>query len=100
MRCQRSGNQLTSTRSVMRNHMPAETALQIAARMLILTATELAIGRIENTRPMMTKSGYPEGWGMPSVYAAAMYSLVSHMAVDGASVIRYNTSVTSETTRA
>ena len=68
--------------------MPADTALQIAARMLIRTATLDAIGRIENTRPMMTNSGLPGGWGSPSVYAAAMYSLVSHIAVDGASVTR------------
>ena len=66
--------------------MPADTALQIAARMLMRTATVVAIGRIENTRPMMTKSGLPGGCGSPSVYAAAMYSLVSHIAVDGASV--------------
>src|SRR6476660_8267017 len=87
-RCQRSGNQLTSTRSVIRNHIPAETALQIAARMLMRTATDDAIGRIANTRPMITKSGLPGGWGSPSVYAAVMYSLVSHIAVDGASVTR------------
>ena len=82
------GTSSTSTRSVMRNHIPADAALQIAARMLMRTATVVAIGRIENTRPMMTKSGLPGGWGSPSVYAAAMYSLVSHIAVDGESVIR------------
>src|ERR1043165_4841668 len=88
MRCHRSANQLTNTRSVMRNHMPADTALQMAARMLIRTATDDAMGRIENTRPTMTNSGFPGGWGRPKVYAAAMYSLVSHIAVDGANVTR------------
>src|SRR4051812_45530933 len=78
-RCHRCGNQLTSTRSARRTHSPADTALQIAARMLIRIATVDAMGRIENTRPTMTKSGLPGGWGSPSVYAAAMYSLVSHI---------------------
>ena len=40
---------------------------------------------------MRTKSGLPGGCGMPSVYAAVMYSLVSHIAVVGASVRRYST---------
>ena len=62
--------------------MPADTALQSAARMLMRAATEPAMGRIEKTRPMRTNSGLPGGWGRPSVYAAAMYSLVSHIAVD------------------
>jgi hypothetical protein len=68
--------------------------------MLIRTAMLEAIGRMEKTRPMITNNGLPGGWGSPSVYAAAMYSLVSHIAVDGASVTRYRTSVTSETTSA
>jgi hypothetical protein len=48
----------------------------------------------------MTNSGFPGGWGSPKVYAAAMYSLVSHIAVEGERVIRYNTSAPSETPRA
>ena len=48
-----------------------------------------AIGRSEKTRPISTKNGLPGGCGSPRVYAAAMYSLVSHIAVDGASVTRY-----------
>ena len=52
------------------------------------TATVGAIGRIAKTRPMRTKNGLPGGCGSPRVYAAAMYSLVSHIAVDGASVMR------------
>jgi hypothetical protein len=73
----------------MRNHIPAETALESAAKRLIRTAGPPGIGRTQNTRPMMTKSGLPGGCGRPSVQAAAMYSLVSHIAVDGASVSRY-----------
>ena len=80
--------------------MPADAALQIAARMLIRTATVDAIGRIENVRPRITNSGLPGGWGRPNVYAAAMYSLVSHIAVEGDRVIRYSTSAPSETASA
>ena len=42
-----------------------------------------AMGRIEKTRPRSTKKGFPGGCGSPRTYAAAMYSLVSHIAVDG-----------------
>src|SRR5947209_400175 len=88
-RCQRCGNQPTSTRSVTRNHMPADTALHIAASTLMRVATlGPNTGMIEKTRPMRTNSGLPGGCGSPSVYAAAMYSLVSHMAVEGARVTR------------
>ena len=90
MRCHLRGSQLTSTRSVTRNHIPAETALHSAAKMLIRIATFGAIGMIANTRPMRTNSGLPGGCGMPRMYAAAMYSLVSHIAVEGESVTRYS----------
>src|SRR5687768_4871278 len=96
MRCHRCGNQLTSTRSVIRNHIPADTALDTAARMLTRAATDGAIGRREKKRPISTKNGFPGGCGSPMVYAAAMYSLVSHMAVDGASVITYSRSTMAE----
>jgi hypothetical protein len=66
-RCQRSANQLTRTRSVMRNHIPAETALQIAASRLMRSATVGAIGRMANTRPISTNSGLPGGCGSPRV---------------------------------
>src|SRR4051812_7206305 len=95
MRCQRSLNQPTRTRSVIRNHMPADTALEIAASTLMRTAMELAIGRIANTRPMRTNRGLPGGCGRPSTVAAVMYSLVSHIAVDGARVTRYSAKTTS-----
>jgi hypothetical protein len=49
------------------------------------------MGSIAKKRPSKTKKGFPGGCGRPKVYAAAMYSLVSHIAVDGESVSRYNT---------
>jgi len=88
MRCHRCANQPTSTRSVMRNHMPAETALHTAARTLIRTAMDDEIGRMANTRPISTKRGLPGGWGIPNTWAAVMYSLVSHIAVEGDRVTR------------
>src|SRR5688572_14732037 len=89
MRSQRSANQLTSTRSVMRNHIPAEIALVSAARMLILCATVGAIGRMAKKRPRIMNRGLPGGCGSPITYAAAMYSLASHIAVEGDSVRIY-----------
>ncbi len=73
---------------MIRNQQPAAAALAIAASTLIRDATDAAIGSTENARPTITKSGFPGGCGSPNVYAAAMYSLVSHIAVDGASVRR------------
>ena len=67
MRTHRCGNQLTSTRSVIRNHIPADTALDSAASTLMRMATVGAIGRIAATRPMSTKNGLPGGCGSPSV---------------------------------
>ena len=66
-RCQRLSNQLTSTRSVTRNHIPALTALDTAASRLMRIAMVGAIGRIVATRPMSTKSGFPGGCGRPKV---------------------------------
>ena len=68
--------------------MPAETALQTAASTLMRTAMDFAMGRIANTRPISTNSGLPGGCGRPRTVAAVMYSLVSHIAVDGARVRR------------
>src|ERR1035437_8926962 len=90
MRCQRSANQPTSTRSVIRNHIPAATELDSAASTFTRIAMVGAIGSSVKTRPSSTKNGFPGGCGMPSVYAAAMYSLVSHIAVSGASVRAYS----------
>ena len=88
-RCHRRASQPTSTRSVTRNHIAAAPALQSAARMLIRAAGLVpGMGRMANTRPMSTKNGLPGGCGSPSTYAAARYSLVSHIAVFGARVTR------------
>ena len=55
--------------------------------MLILSAMlALGIGSTANVRPSSTKKGFPGGCGRPNTYAAEMYSLVSHIAVEGASV--------------
>src|SRR5690606_10905198 len=43
---------------------------------------------------MTVNSGFPGGWGMPSTYAAAMYSEVSRNAVVGARVARYTRETT------
>src|SRR5689334_16799959 len=83
---QRSVNQREMTRSATRNQNAAEAALVLAASRLIRCATVGAMGSKVKTRPRSTKNGLPGGWGKPRVYAAAMYSLVSHMAVVGASV--------------
>jgi hypothetical protein len=100
IRCQRSANQPTNTRSAIKNHSPAVTALQMAASRFTRIAIDGAIGRMVNTRPNNTKNGLPGGCGSPSVYAAAMYSDVSHMAVDGASVRRYRPKTPSAATAA
>ena len=88
IRRHRSGNHPTSTRSVVRNHIAAATALHAAAKMLMRMATEPAMGNRDITRPSSTNSGFPGGCGSPRVYAAARYSLVSHIAVLGARVTR------------
>src|SRR3954471_4662780 len=75
---------------VTRNHIAADAALDTAASTLMRAATFGAIGNNENTRPTTTKNGLPGGCGNPKVYAAAMYSLVSHIAVEGAIVTRYS----------
>jgi hypothetical protein len=65
IRIHRSGSQLTSTRSVMRNQNPAETDAHIAAS----TFTHMAgfpPGIMEKTRPISTKNGLPGGCGRPT----------------------------------
>src|SRR5215204_4086130 len=83
-----------STRSATRNQMPAARALHTAASRLTRYATP-PNGSREATRPSSTKSGLPGGCGIPSVYAAVMYSLASHIAVVGASVATYSASTPS-----
>src|SRR5690242_715237 len=89
-RIHRAASHRRATCSVTRNQKPADAALQIAAKRFTRAATFGAIGSNENTRPTITKNGLPGGCGSPKVYAAAMYSLVSHMAVDGAMVRTYS----------
>src|SRR6476661_7900598 len=79
-RVHRCVNQWANTRSATRNHTAAVPALHRAASRFTRTAT-LPIGTSVATRPRSTNSGLPGGCGMPSVYAAVMYSLVSHIAV-------------------
>ncbi len=67
IRRHRSWNHPASTRSVIRNHIAAATALHNAAKMLIRAATEDAMGSSDITRPSSTNSGLPGGWGSPSV---------------------------------
>src|SRR5690348_4363700 len=57
MRCQRLGSQFTNTRSVTKNHIAADAALQIAASTLMRIATFGAMGSTAKTRPIRTKSG-------------------------------------------
>ena len=56
-------------------------------RTFLVEAFRIPSGSMENTRPIRTKNGLPGGCGRPTTYAAAMYSLVSHIAVDGPSVM-------------
>ena len=56
--------------------------------MLILAAYETGIGSDAKACPSSTKKGLPGGCGMPSTLTAAMYSPVSHIATEGASVRR------------
>jgi hypothetical protein len=63
-------------------------------------ATFGPIGSIEKTRPIRTKRGFPGGCGIPMMYAAAMYSLVSHIAVEGDRVTRYRSITAADATAA
>src|SRR6185437_2816461 len=80
-----------STESMRMNHEPAATALHRAARMLSRAAYDTGIGINPKACAIMTNSGLPGGCGSPRTLAAAMYSLVSHIAVVGDSVTRYKT---------
>jgi len=67
-----------------------------ALKRLILVATGSPRGvRItDHALANTTKSGFPGGWGIPSIWPVAMYSLVSQNAVvgDNVSAYRANTS--------
>src|SRR5947209_2004528 len=75
-----------SQRSATRNQQPAEMALVTAAKRLMRAAYSFMTGSIPNTCAISTNSGFPGGCGMPSVYAAVMYSEVSQNCVVGAKV--------------
>src|ERR1035437_1755723 len=74
------------TSCATRNQIPAEAALATAASRLMRTAKSDASGNVPNRYAISTNNGLPGGCGMPSTFAADMYSLVSHIAVLGASV--------------
>src|SRR5919108_3890985 len=78
-----------SQRSATRNKTPADAALVTAANKLMRTAYAAESGSRPKVCARMTNSGLPGGWGMPSTFAAAMYSEVSQNAVVGARVARY-----------
>ena len=69
-----------------RAQLLACTALETAARTLTRAAIVPPIGSSVKNFPIRTKNGFPGGCGSPRMYAAAMYSLVSHIAVEGARV--------------
>ena len=82
-----AGTHARIKRSPTRNQHPAATALVTAARRLIRIAYPAASGSRPQTCARIVNSGLPGGCGMPSTYAAAMYSEVSQNCVVGASVM-------------
>src|SRR5216117_1163534 len=92
-----AGTNERSQRSATRNQQPAETALVTAANRLIRCAYPATSGSSPNTCAISTNSGFPGGCGMPSVYAAAMYSEVSQNCVVGARVRTYRINAPRET---
>src|SRR2546428_249462 len=81
-----AGTHARSKRSPTRNQHPAATALVTAASKLIRIAYPAASGSKPQTCARIVNSGLPGGCGMPSTYAAAMYSEASQNCVVGASV--------------
>ena len=71
-----------------RNQSAWAPALMKALKRFTRTATESPSGasRSDQALASTTKSGFPGGWGIPRMWAVAMYSLVSQNAVVGASV--------------
>src|SRR3989442_7930527 len=87
-------------RSLTRTQHPAAIALVTAASRLIRMAYPAASGSRPHTWAISTNRGLPGGWGMPSTYAAAMYSEVSQNCVVGASVNTYRTRAPRDTSPA
>ncbi len=99
-RGQRVGTMPRSQRSPIRNQHAADTALVTAASRLMRCAYPAAQGTSPHTCATRTKNGLPGGCGIPSVYAAVMYSDVSQNCVVGASVTTYSTSAARNTAAA
>ena len=87
-----AGTHARIQRSPTRNQHPAATALVTPASRLMRIAYPAASGSSPQTCAMIVNSGLPGGCGMPSTYAAAMYSDVSQNCVVGASVTPYRIS--------
>src|SRR5690348_7498997 len=81
-----AGTKLRIQRSLTRNQHAAAIALVVAAKRLMRAAYPDARGIMPHTCAIIVNSGLPGGCGMPSTYAAAMYSDVSQNCVVGASV--------------
>src|SRR5216110_1216617 len=92
-----AGTHARIKRSPTRNQHPAATALVTAARRLIRIAYPAASGSRPQTCARIVNSGLPGGCGMPSTYAAAMYSEVSQNCVVGARVAMYSSSAPAAT---
>ena len=93
----RAGTQPRIQRSPTRNQQPAAIALVVAASRLTRMANPAASGRRPQTCAIIVNSGLPGGCGIPSTYAAAMYSDVSQNWVVGASVATYMARATNVT---
>src|SRR2546429_4203522 len=89
-RGRRAGTHSRIRRSLTRNQDPAAIALVTAASRLMRMAYPAASGSSPHVWAISTNSGLPGGCGMPSTYAAAMYSDGSQNCVVGASVRTYN----------
>src|SRR3989442_2373727 len=87
----RAGTHSRIRRSLTGNRAPAAIALVTAASRLMRMAYPAASGSSPHVWAISTNRGLPGGCGMPSTYAAAMYSDVSQNCVVGASVSTYNT---------
>jgi hypothetical protein len=81
-----------STRCITRNQKACAAALISVENRLTRTATESPVHprSVSQVWARRTNSGFPGGCGIPRMCAVAMYSLVSQVAVVGASVAAYS----------
>src|SRR5690606_13056866 len=79
-------------RCTSRNQHPCASALIVALNRLMRTAGERPNGASSSShaRASSTNSGLPGGCGMPTMWAVAIYSLVSQNHVVGLSVQAYS----------